>query len=240
MKRYFFCFFAFLTAGSPLPAVADDPSVSLLKQFSEEAKDQEEIIKVFEDYKSAVLADNGPKAAKFVSSEIFQYFDKMKFAALNYDREKLQSELTVADQITVLRLRKELPAKKIKKLSGKALFINAINQQWLDKEYLPKVSLVNISAKNGVALADHMVDGYNTGAKVRFIYENRGWKFDPYALLAGSEVAFERGLPKDLEQRNQVITAAIESTIGSPIDLKLFEPSGKKKGKKKVSGKKRK
>ena len=196
--------------------------------------DFDQINAAFVAYKDAILADDGARAARFVTKHIFTYYNRVRDWALYASKEKIQA-IPFTDQVTILRLRMEMKPEQLMAQTGKGLFVYTVKNGWMEKEYLKQVELkpdVHIDDIAKGALVPQTINGRVIPGLVHFERENKRWKMNAYSLLLGSSFAFERTIRKMRDQRVQMVEQAIASIAGKDFDQDWWNapkgiPSGK-------------
>lgn len=208
-------------------AAEKKPAIAKISPF-------EQIAAAFEDYRNAVVNDDGQKAARFVTRQIFDYFGKVRDWALYADKQRTQN-LPFTDQVTVLRLRAATKPDELAASSGKALFIRSVQEGWLEKEYLQKVELgeTQVDEKAKTALLVQNINGHRAPGLIEFQREKRRWKLNAYSLLLGSSFVFEHSLRTTKTPKEELIRTAMAGIAGREFDPAWWEPLRKTpKGKK--------
>ena len=191
----------------------------------------DQVLNTFNGYRNAVLANDGKKAATFVTKPIFEYFTRIRDWTLYAPADKVKL-LPITDQVTILRLRATIPTEKLAKIKqpGKTLFILSVEQEWLEKEYLKKVELKKdfpIGEDSQGVLIPQTLNGHVLPGLIRFTKENKQWKLDAYGLLLGSSFVFEKSVRQSKADKVQLVEDAIASIVGKKYDQAWWAPAGK-------------
>lgn len=104
----------------------------------------------FNQYKSAILKDNGEKAARFVDSKTINYYNDILKKTIESDSLTI-SKLSLMDKLMVLTIRHKVPKEMILLFDGKGLFIHAINDGMVGKNSVVNNAIGTVSVEDGFA-----------------------------------------------------------------------------------------
>src|SRR5690606_18498017 len=106
----------------------------------------------FENYKEAVPKNNGTTALNYISSSTIKLYTQIIDWALHADSITVNN-MTVMNKISVFAIRAEKEKSDLNGISGEQLFTEAVEKDKVDKLWLSKFELDNISVEDSVAHA---------------------------------------------------------------------------------------
>lgn len=145
------------------------------------SEDNQEIQACFEAYKTAIVTNNGSKAAKKVSSNTFDYFARIQDLALYADYKELAKE-EIFDRFLTLRIRAEFSAHQLKPMSAEDILTHITNVGWSGQD-IDRVELSRIKVKDDIATSKTKQSGKKTEYVYTFHRETGVWKLDLTSML---------------------------------------------------------
>lgn len=177
----------------------------------------------FGAYKAAILEDNGEAAASLVTENTIEYFESTKELALYGTPEELQ-ERSLTDRMQIVFFRHRIPLEKLQELSGREIFIYAVDRGWVGKNSVSPISLGELTLDGERAEAPAQVNGQPVPFDLHFAKEGDAWKLDLVPLLAVGDSAFhqvaeQRGLTGD-----ELILQLLTSVSGEEVTDGIWQP----------------
>lgn len=175
--------------------------------------DEELIKQSFQTYKKSVLSDNGTAAADVVDKRTINHYERLLKLTLSADSTSLEA-LPLMDKFFVLAIRHTIDPDSILRMTGRGLFIHAINEGMIGKEGAMKLNIDNITIENDFAVAEFTTDGKNTGIKIYFYKDSGKWKFDLSSFFSVGNNAFKNLLKDCPGTENECLVDILETTFG--------------------------
>ncbi len=113
---------------------------------------EEDIRATFENYRLALLAEDGEKAWDVIDFQTRKIYEKYADQSLTLSQTELNS-VDFISKITVLRLRLELKKKQLQEMNGEELFIYAIQKGMISKASAQRIKLEKITMNGNEAQA---------------------------------------------------------------------------------------
>ncbi|MGY8802787.1 MAG: hypothetical protein ACKVK6_00970 [bacterium] len=201
-----------------LTVLATMLSVSLVVPLHAFASEDGDAIRdVFRAYRTAILEGKGEDAADLLCQSTLDYFDRMRILALDGDAAAVQATALV-DQMQTMLFRLSVPAKTLETLSAKGLIAYSVEQGWIGKKSVQKVTPGKVQTEKDGALLHVNVDGEDAGPAFRFYREAKGWRLDLVPTLKATDgvlrsTALRAGVPHN-EYILKVMSLALDTEIG--------------------------
>lgn len=107
------------------------------------AGESEAVSRSFQNYKSAILAQNGDVAADLVTRRTVDEYQHYLNWGLTGDRQTLES-LSLINRFQVILLKHRIPADTLKQLDGRSLFVYGVDRDWIGKSGVIRTTLGKI------------------------------------------------------------------------------------------------
>ena len=187
------------------------------------ANEVEIVRKVFSDYKSAILSDNGKVAASNLSQGTIDYYTDMQKLAVCAEASEVKAQSFV-NRMQVLLFRVRVPTEVLTQMSGHEAVVYAVERGWVGKESVVKLELGDVTISDRIAVGETLSNGESVGTQFQFIKESDMWKFDLIPLLTISNTAMvELAGELDIEE-NELLFMLAESVAGHRPTQKVWEP----------------
>jgi len=180
----------------------------------------------FSNYKQALLAKDGARAASAVSANSLSYYGRMRTLALSGTKPQVQAR-DGTEQILILGLRVRAPSAILKSGSPADLIAYAVDEGMISPGTVARTELGQVTIEGDLAEAELVLDGKPvSGGVFRFHHEGTSWKFD---LEHASMLA--RGLFRALAEKRGVSEEALildllSRASGRPIGEEVWTPPG--------------
>lgn len=145
----------------------------------------------FEEYKTAVIKQEGIKAKDLVDKVTIDFYNRV----LNHARFSAKSELNkvnISEKLIVFSVRKHVPLDSVRLFSGDQLFAYMIRKGLIDKSTISFIDLGEIEVLNNSAKAPVIVGGQKAPFTLQFRKEQGVWKINISSLLVITDVALAR------------------------------------------------
>ena len=157
----------------------------------------------FSVYKDAILSSDGPSSTKFVSSKTFAYYSQMRDLALNSTKLELEQK-NLLDRMIVLRLRAEFNGDKLNDMTGKGIFVYAVNNHWIGDE-VKSLQIRDIKITGDRANSKISQNGQSSPIGFTFYNEEGSWKIDLTSIFLASNSAFVKNAKDAGMTENQML-----------------------------------
>ena len=143
----------------------------------------DEILNIYEGFKSSIKSGNGIKAYSLLSKQTRDYYDNYVLWAKQFNKKELR-KLRVADEILALTLRTNIPADVLTNLSGKDAFIYAVENRFVENTSPIKIKETEIGQieysiyKAGHIRGQILLNGKEYPYSFTFVKEFEEWKID--------------------------------------------------------------
>lgn len=185
---------------------------------------KKEVRAAFNNYKNAVLAQEGAKVIQYITKNTLDYFEgileKIKFA----DKETILGS-SLADQTQILILRRFFSKEEIFGFDGAKLYAASIDQGLMGAQ-LEKMSIGLVAIKGDKGKAQMVLDGTKTAIFFDFLKEGKQWKIDITTTLIMTTRSVETQARKaglsttqylvDMLQLNESEKEQIWEPLGTP------------------------
>ena len=170
----------------------------------------------WENVKKATLEKDGALAAENFSVEMIGYYGELRDQALTADREALL-QMPVMRRLAVLGMRLRLSTEELEAMSGKDLFVRALEEGWI-KFHLQGDGLAELKVNDGHITALTTMGGKPTTLRVHFLEEDGEWRFDYTPNMAAAAGMLEQmGRSSELSEEEFAAQMIKNST---KLDLK--------------------
>lgn len=185
-----------------------------------EAADRASIQKVFAQYREALTANEGSKAADLVSARTIVFYDEIVSHALKMPREKM-GRLDFVAKFTVLRVRHEFDKAEIEKMTGRQLFILGVDRGWISKSSVASIG----------QLTEIKVDQHQAAASIaqapgipafHFVNESGQWKLDLILSFQLANDAMGAEIAKTGMTEEEFIVRALNMLSSKKFDDRVF------------------
>jgi hypothetical protein len=186
--------------------------------------EEEAIRKTFDDYRAAVLANDGRAAEHLLSKGTIDYYGQMRELALRASSEALQSQALVG-QMQVLLLRIRMDPAQLEAMAGSELLIHSVEQGWIGKEGIARAQLGRLSIEDSTAVAHAEIGGQDFGPAFYFVKKGGGvWRFDLLPTLDSSNGSLEATAEQRGISGRELILMLVEATVGHEVDGGVWNP----------------
>jgi hypothetical protein len=177
----------------------------------------------FEAYVDALSTKNGAAAAKVVTTSTFDYYERMRVAALEAPAKTVK-QMGPADQIMVLALRLQLKPEQLRRMKSKDVFVEAINRGWIDSNMVARASLARLAVRGDVATGVLMKDDQDLHVEWHLTRENGQWKNDLFYLVQLVNMMLSTQSKVAGLDLNQLLQTGVESLVGRKLTPADWDP----------------
>src|SRR5687767_4748366 len=171
------------------------------------------VLDTFESYRSALLEQDGVSAAENVTKATIEMYQEHRDLAVS-GSEKTVKELSMINRMQVLLIRHRIDPKLLKEMDGRAVFVHAVNQNWIGKNSVLRLNLQDVVVRGTRASAKATLDGQASADRFHFVKEQDKWKVDLARVFQGSDQVLQRQARQKGMEENEFLFSVITSVSG--------------------------
>jgi hypothetical protein len=185
---------------------------------------KKEIRTTFNQYKSAILAQEGAKAVPCISKSTVNYFEGILEQVKFSDKEGILS-LSIADQTQILLIRRFFSKEEISSFDAEQLYATMIDQGFMG-EQIETMSIGLVAIKGNKGKAQMVLGGAKTDIFFDFIKENEQWKIDITTTLIMTTKSIEAQAKANKVSTTQYLLDMLQLSeeereeIWKPLDIR--------------------
>jgi hypothetical protein len=177
----------------------------------------------FLNYKGALAARDGPRAAAAVSRNSLDYYDEIRRLALTASKQDLDA-IEGTERMLVLGMRHQAPKALLESATPVELLAHAVDAGIVSDASGAVTGLGEVKIDGGLARAFVVIDGKPTRNVLQFAHEDGVWKFDlEFAMRSSSgliaAIASQSGLSEDA-----VILNLLAQGSGRLVGPEIWQP----------------
>lgn len=184
--------------------------------------EQQKIIDVFKEYKSAILNDRGTDALKFVDKRTVDYYDELLIGIKESDKAAID-ELSLTDKLMVLIIRQQVSNEEILKFNGESLLLYAFDNGMVGKNGVVDVDLGKVTVSNDFAKAQLIIKGKEESLYFHF-YKEKDWKLNLTSLFPIANIAIREMVDESGKEENDFILFLVEIISKKKIKENIWNP----------------
>lgn len=188
-----------------------------------QTKEQDLVRKTFENYKSAILNDQGDSALLVIDSKTLKYYAEILELVRKADSNKIES-LPTTDKFTVLMIRHRAAKTEIAGMNGEGLFIYAINKGMVGKNSVVNNEVGEVTIDKNFAKGQLLVNKKTAPLYFHFYKENSAWKLNLLSLMPASNVVFKNMIKDSGKTENEFLFEIFEILTGRKISPDIWRP----------------
>lgn len=185
-------------------------------------KVEKQVRAAFDNYKSAILNDQGEEAIKHVDSRTIQYYSDILEKTKHADADEVNA-LSILDKIMVFSIRHRTTKAQILSFDGSSLFVYAIASGMVGKNSVANISIGDINIDNNFAKGQLISNGTSTPMYFHFYKEEGQWKIDLTSIFAVSTMAFQQVINESGEEENAYLFSLLEMLSGKKPGEEIWE-----------------
>lgn len=220
MRQIQFILFLTLCCGLFLAS----PTLLPLSASAEQGEAEKAAIrKCFQAYRNAILEGKGESAVQYISQKTLDYYAEIRDLALYQDAPRVMA-LDLMDRLMILSLRHRVGARRLQQMDAKALFVYSVENGWIGKDGIQRLSLAEILVEPRTAKAYYNFNGESSGLFLLFYKQAKGWALDLTNVLRTGNAALVESLRSANRDENEFIFDAIASVTGSRPPQSIWHP----------------
>ena len=177
----------------------------------------------WDELKSASLSNQGSVAADRVTKATHDHYAEIRDLALTATRDQLQG-MSIAKQVTVLSMRVRIEPERLKEMSGRDLYIHAVDQGWIGKNSASEEGITGIVVTGDHAKAEITNAGEPVGQYMHFTREDGAWRLDVMQLMMLANAAFDAMQEQSGLSEEEFITRLIETVTSRRLTEDDWNP----------------
>jgi hypothetical protein len=188
------------------------------------ADEKANVTSTFNNYKIAILNDKGIAAYENVDNQTKQYYNQLREMAVFYNKSEID-KLGLLDKFQVIIMRHRIEKNKLINMSGKDLFIYAVNNGWVGKNGVSNLGIGTITINGNFAKAVVLSKGAPTPLNFHFYKDEQKWGLDIKEMTKLGEASFLKMLEKSGKSEYEFIFYLTHIVSKKPINRKtIFLP----------------
>ncbi|GAA5494398.1 hypothetical protein Rhal01_00559 [Rubritalea halochordaticola] len=187
---------------------------------------KEKVTDCFNGYKESILAEDGDKAVKFLSSGTVELYQKYVDLALDAEKDEIQ-KLSFINRMQAIFIRHRVAPDKLRLFDGREALVYAVNNGWIGRDETIGTSLGEVYASGDKAVANVIIKGTPTNQSFHFVCEDGVWKMDLEKLLVATNVQMKRVVQESGMGEDQFIFTVLESVSGKKVQDSVWDPVGR-------------
>jgi len=188
-----------------------------------QSSEEELVRKSFENYKKAILNDNGDEAVKYVDSRTIKYYSEILELVKTADSTKVET-LSILDKVMVFSVRHRTSREDILSFDGKSLLVYAIKSGMVGKNSVSNNSIGDVTINNDFSKGQFIANGQKAPFYLHFYKEDEQWKIDLTSLFTVSEMALKKMIEETGQNENEFIFSLLKMITGKKTDHEIWKP----------------
>jgi hypothetical protein len=189
-------------------------------------EDEEAVRATFDGYRQALLDGDGERAAGLVTAGTVEYFEETRRLALEAPEAELRDR-SLVDQLQVLTMRQQVPARVLRSTDGQELFAYSVQEGLVATEELRDLGIGEVTVDGDRATAEALSGGEKVALlRWQFAREDGRWKIDVTSLFSFVKTALERSAEDAGMSTEELILRSLEIASGKPVPPDIWEPLG--------------
>lgn len=187
-------------------------------------KSQEKLVKKsFDNYKSAILNDNGEEAVMYVDSRTIKYYNDILELVKTGDSAKVET-LSILDKLMVFLIRHRTSKNDIMSFDGKSLLVYAVNNGMVGKNSVANNSIGDVIIESNFAKGQFIANGQKAPFFFHFYKEEGQWKIDLTSIFSVTITAFKKMADESGENQNDYLFSLLEMITGKKPGTDIWQP----------------
>lgn len=200
------------------------------------------VIKVYDAYANALIKRDGIEAAKYITHDDIEYYNKMIEVAIHGTRSEIH-DLNTIGKVNVIFLRLNYTKRELKQINGRAFFAKEVEAGKVGKDtnLVKAFSIKDVEIIRGLNIdGDSLIYAYIKGVikipnafgaypehKIYMRYENKNWKyFQTYDISSVNDdlsTTISLSKPSGMNEEDFIVTAlSRQYQINKPNILDSF------------------
>lgn len=178
-------------------------------------KEESAIRSCFENYKAAILTDNGTAVLSYVDSRTMRYYSDLAIKVRTMDSVKLVNE-SILDKFSILRIRQTATKEEIRAFDGKGVLAYAINKGMVGKNSVSSnVKMGKVDIEGDFAKGQLVANGEASPFYFHFYKESEKWLFDLTSIFSTGNMALKKMIEESGKDENVFIMELLSMMGGN-------------------------
>lgn len=179
--------------------------------------DVKQIKATFDGYKTSILNDNGEQAYLLVDSRTKEYYTWLIEGSKSFNKDQFE-RLGLLNKLQIVMMRHRIPKEEILEMSGKDLFVYAVNKGWVGKNSVIRLGIGAVGVNDAFATGEVTMNGKPSGLFYHFYREEDEWLLDITEMTKWGEAALiQQQVNSEMSVNDYVIRLA-EIVSESPVN----------------------
>jgi hypothetical protein len=178
----------------------------------------------FDNYKSAILNDQGEQAVRQVDDRTIKYYDNILEKVKTADSATVES-LSLLDKIMVFSIRHRASEAEILSFDGPKLLVYAIQKGMVGKNSVVNNTIGEVSISGTFAKGQLVVNGKKAPFYFHFYKEQGLWKVDLTSIFPVASVAFKNVVDNSGQSENDFLFSLLEILTGKKPGPEIWLPT---------------
>lgn len=184
---------------------------------------EQQVQQVFENYKQALLADDGATAVQYLDKRTENYYTQVLEWTLHADSSTIAG-MRFFDKMMVLLVRHRTNDDDLKQMNGRSLMIYSINEGMVGKEGMESNTIGKVSVDGEMALGDFIIAGESSGMQMTFYKEDQVWNLNLTSIFDISEAALLEVVQQTGLSDNEFVMYMLQYVSDEAVDNKIWHP----------------
>jgi hypothetical protein len=194
-----------------------------LQASAQTEAEEEAVRKTFNNYKSAILNDQGAVAIKYVDRNTLRYYNDVLQLVKHADSAKVAA-LPIMDKMMVLLIRHRTPRGEILTFDGKSLFVYAVKSGMVGKQSVENSFVGQVLTEGDFAKGQYLMGTQKTALFLHFYKESGLWKIDLTSIFDVGSEAVQQLVTQSRQTENDFLFLIMEQLTGKEPDPQIWQP----------------
>jgi len=185
--------------------------ITSMVSMAQSQSEQEAVKQAFNNYKTAILNDEGTKAATCTNSKTITYYNNILEKVKHTDSVSINN-LKLLDRFTVFAIRYRTSKQDIMKFNGRSLLIHVINMGMVGKNSVMNNTIGDVEINGHTAKGQLLVNGNASPFQMKFTKESGQWKIDITSVFPIAETAFTKMIQSSGQDENMYLLMILSMT----------------------------
>jgi hypothetical protein len=186
------------------------------------ADDEAAVLQSFSNYKEAILAGEGERAADLVTDETLAYYEQIRRLAVSAGREEIRQRRLI-DRLSVAYYRVLIGPESLRAMTGRDVFVFGVDNGLIGRSDAINLEIGEVAVEGDSATAPVVVRGETTPIAFEFTRENDQWKVDLEALLRLTDFSMQQVVQDAGVSEDAFILDAVEASSGERVTNEVWD-----------------
>lgn len=177
----------------------------------------------FDNYKTAILNDNGEEAVKCVDSRTIDYYSGILEKVKKADSVAVES-LSLFDKLMVFSIRHRTSKEDILSFDGKELLVYAVESGMVGKNSVANNAVGEITIDGDFAKGQLISRGQAAPFYFHFYRQDNEWKINLTSMFPVSSIAFKKMIEDSGQEENDFLFMLLEMLTGEEPGQEIWMP----------------